>query len=215
MIAARIISLLIGYGAGLFQTGLLVGKKKNADLRHSGSGNTGVTNSIRVMGMKAGVVVALGDVFKCIIAMIVVWLIFRHRQPEMSQMLMLYAGLGTVLGHDFPFYTKFKGGKGIAVTCGIALAYHPMLIPICAICFFGFIIPTGYMSLGSLAITSSLFVQIIVFGQLGLLRTAAPFLAETYVIAAIITVINFVKHRENIKRLAHGEERKFMHKKEE
>lgn len=213
MITARIISILIGYFAGLFQTGVIYGKLTGTDLRKSGSGNAGTTNSIRVLGWKAGVIVLAGDLFKAVIAMVVVWLLFRHRFPNAVQLLELYAGFGTVLGHDFPFYLKFRGGKGIASTVGVICTYQAAMVPICAICFFVAVIPTGFMSLGSLAMMLGFFVQTIVFGQLGLLRTAAELLPETYVIAALITVIAFIKHRQNIVRLLNGTENKFRPKK--
>jgi len=145
MITARIISILIGYFAGLFQTGVIYGKITGTDLRKTGSGNTGTTNSIRVLGWKAGVIVCAGDLFKAVVAIIVVWLLFRHGEGPVK-LYMLYAGLGAVLGHDFPFYLKFKGGKGIATTVGVICACNPLMVPICAACFFAAVIPTGFMS---------------------------------------------------------------------
>ena len=93
MIIARIISILIGYFAGLFQTGVIYGKIAGTDLRKSGSGNTGTTNSIRVLGWKAGVIVCAGDLLKAVVAIIVVWLLFRHGEGPVK-LYMLYAGLG-------------------------------------------------------------------------------------------------------------------------
>ena len=209
MITARVIGLPIGYLAGLFQTGVIVSRSRHADLRHTGSGNTGMTNSIRVMGWKAGILVVIGDVAKTLAAIIVVWLIYRHTFPEAVKLLMLYAGLGAVLGHNFPFYLKFKGGKGIACTVGVVFGFQALMVPICAIIFFTAVIPTGLMSLGSLAMSAAFFVQTVVFGQVGLLPIAARYLPETYVVAAIITGLAYLQHRENIVRLAHGEERKF------
>lgn len=209
MLAARIIGLIIGYLAGLFQTGVIYGKLKHTDLRKSGSGNTGMTNSIRVMGWKAGVIVFAGDCLKCVIAMVVTWLIFRKPFPGLVQLLELYAGLGCILGNNYPFYLKFKGGKGIAASVGLVCAFDFRMVPICALLFFLCVVPTGFMSLGSLAIMGSFFVQTVIFGQLGLLRVASEFLPETYVVAAVITAIAFWRHRENIARLIRGEENKF------
>ncbi len=211
MITARIISILIGYFAGLFQTGVIYGKVVGTDLRKSGSGNSGMTNSIRVLGWKAGVIVLTGDLLKAVIAIIVVWLLFRHGEGP-AKLYMLYAGLGAVLGHNFPFYLKFKGGKGIATTVGVICACNPLMIPICAACFFAAVIPTGFMSLGSLAMCLGFFVQTILFGLLGpesLLGIPSAFHAEYFILVAIITGLAFIKHRENIKRLIRGEENKF------
>lgn len=211
MIAARIISILIGYFAGLFQTGVIYGKLVGTDVRKSGSGNSGMTNSLRVLGWKAGIIVLAGDLLKAVIAMLIVWFLYRNLSGY-DRLFMLYAGLGVVLGHDFPFYLKGKGGKGIASTVGVICTWNPLMIPVCAVCFFASVIPTGFMSLGSLAMTAGFLVQTILFGLLGpdsLLGIPSGCHGEAYVLAIIITVLAFVQHRANIVRLIHGEENKF------
>ena len=142
-----------------------------------------MTNSLRVLGWKAGVVVFFGDCLKAVAAMAIIWGVARTRYPDAVKLLELYAGFGAVLGHNFPFYMKFKGGKGIASSVGIVFAFDWRMVPICAILFFTSVVPTGFMSLGSLGILSGFFVQTIVFGQLGLLKIATQFLPETYVLA--------------------------------
>lgn len=209
MITARIIVLVIGYCAGLFQTGVIYGKAVKTDIRKSGSGNSGMTNSIRVLGWKAGIIVCAGDLLKCVAAMVAAWFLYRNSFPHGVQMLELYAGLGAILGHNFPFYLKFKGGKGIACTVGLICTFDFRMIPICAVLFFASVVPTGFMSLGSLTMTAGFFVQTLVFGQLGLLRVAAQYLPETYLVSAVITAVAFIRHRSNIVRLVHGEENKF------
>lgn len=209
MIVGRIIGLVIGYIFGLFQTGYIYGKAHHIDIRKHGSGNSGMTNSLRVLGWKAGVIVCLGDLFKAVAAMAITWFLFKDRYPDAVKMLELYAGLGATLGHNFPFYLKFKGGKGIACSIGILFAFDFRMAPICAILFFASVIPTGFMSLGSLGIISGFFVQIIVFGQLGLLQIGDSFLPEVYIVAAILAAMAFWQHRENLKRLANGTENKF------
>ncbi len=215
MIGIRIICLVIGYALGLFQTGVIYGKLHHFDLRKHGSGNSGMTNSLRTMGWKAGIIVFLGDSLKAVLAVVIVWIAFKDRYPEAVKMFELYAGLGVILGNNFPFYLKFKGGKGIAATVGIVFSTFVYMVPISAVLFFGGVIPTGFISVGSLLICSSYFAQIIVFGQLGLLGIGSAFLAETYIIAGIMTAIAFIRHKENIKRLIHGTENKFRPKKNE
>lgn len=209
MITSRIIGLVLGYVFGLFPTGKIVGKAYHTDLRKSGSGNTGMTNSIRVLGWKAGVIVFFGDCLKAAVAMLIVWLIYRDICPEAVKMLELYAGVGAVLGHNFPLYARFKGGKGIACSVGIVFGFDWRMAPICAVLFFLSVVPTGFMSLGSLGILSGFFVQTIVFGQLGWLKVGAQFLPEVYVLAGILTGLAFWQHRANLKRLASGTENKF------
>lgn len=216
MIAIRIICLVIGYLCGLFQTGVIYGKIHHFDLRKHGSGNSGMTNSLRTLGWKAGIIVFFGDSLKAVLAVVVTWVLFKDRYPEAVKMLELYAGLGVILGNNFPFYLKFKGGKGIAATVGIVFSTFVYMVPISAALFFATVIPTGFISIGSLMIISSYFAQIVVFGQLGLLAAGPQFLPETYIIAAIIVLIAFIRHKENIKRLANGTENKFApkHKKD-
>lgn len=112
MIVARIIALLIGYGFGLFQTGYLYGKSKGIDIRQQGSGNAGTTNSLRVLGWKAGIITFAGDLLKAVFAVLLVKLIFHGTYGADTKVLELYAGFGTVLGHNFPCYLQFRGGKG-------------------------------------------------------------------------------------------------------
>ena len=211
----RVICLVIGYVFGLLQTGYLVGKMHHMDIRKYGSGNAGSTNALRVMGWKAGAMTFAGDCLKCVLAAALVTLIFRNKSPEILPLLRLYAGVGATLGHNFPFYMKFKGGKGIASSVGIVFAFDWRMVPICAVLFFSSVVPTGFMSLGSLGILSGFFVQTIVFGQLGLLKMATQFLPETYVLAGILTALAFWQHRANIKRLVTGTENKFRPAKKE
>ena len=118
----RLVCLLIGYIFGLFQTGYFYGKTQGVDIRKMGSGNAGSTNALRTMGIKAGMITLLGDCFKCVIAVLVVRGIYGQSHADILPLLSLYTGFGAVLGHNFPFYLKFKGGKGIAVTAGMILS---------------------------------------------------------------------------------------------
>lgn len=129
MIGARVIALGIGYLFGLFQTGYLYGKSQGIDIRSEGSGNAGTTNSLRVLGIKAGLITFAGDLCKAILAVLLVKVLFRNAYPDAVKILELYAGFGAVLGHNFPFYLKFKGGKGIACTSGMILAVCPLAAP--------------------------------------------------------------------------------------
>ena len=109
----RLICLAIGYVCGLFQTGYLVGRMSHVDIRKKGSGNAGTTNALRVLGWKAGLMTFAGDVIKCVAAFLIVR--FMYQGNDSLPLLALYAGAGVTLGHNFPFYMNFKGGKGIAV----------------------------------------------------------------------------------------------------
>ena len=209
MILARVISLVIGYVFGLFQTGYFYGKSQGIDIHKEGSGNVGTTNSLRVLGIKAGLITFLGDLFKAILAVVLVWLLFRGRYPEEIRVLGLYAGFGAVLGHNFPFYLGFRGGKGIACTSGMILAVVPQAAPVCLVLFLLAVAITRYVSLGSILVVSFYLIQVILFGQVGwfLHLSGAP-LYEFYLVSACFTVMALWRHRENIVRLIHGTENK-------
>lgn len=209
MIAERLISLAVGYVFGLFQTAFFYGKAKGIDIREHGSGNSGTTNALRVLGTKAGLIVFLGDCLKAMIAIFLIRAIFGSIHPEMKWLLALYTGAGVILGHNYPFYMNFKGGKGIAATGGMVLAFHPLFIPVGLILFFGTFFITHYVSLGSLLVYAGFMIQMVICGQLGILGDLSQaLLNEMYIITALLTVLAYWKHRENIKRLIHGNERK-------
>ena len=204
----RIICLVIGYVFGLFQTAYIYGKLHGIDIRNYGSGNAGTTNTMRVLGTKAGLLVLLGDIVKCILAIVVTGMIFGKTHPDMVYLLKIYAATGAILGHNFPFYLHFKGGKGIAATAGMILSFHPYLIPMGVILFFGAFFTTHYVSLGSLLVYAGFFIELVVLGQMGIFGMSQELLVEMYVIAGGLTVMAYYKHKYNIKRLLGGTERK-------
>ncbi len=204
----RIACLIIGYVFGLFQTAFIYGKLHGIDIREHGSGNAGTTNTLRVLGTKAGLIVLAGDIIKCILAIVLCGMLFGRSNPDEIYLLKLYAAAGAILGHNFPFYLHFKGGKGIAATAGLILAFHPYFIVVGVILFFGAFLITHYVSLGSLLVYVGLMIQMVVCGQMGLFSTSQAILNEMYVITALLTILAYYKHRENIARLLKGEERK-------
>ena len=204
----RIVCILIGYVFGLFQTSFFYGKMKGIDIREHGSGNAGTTNTIRVLGTKAGLLVLAGDILKCIPAILLCGALFDASHPQEVYLLKLYAAAGAILGHNFPFYLHFKGGKGIAATAGLILAFHPYFIPAGVILFFGAFLTTHYVSLGSLLVYAGLMIQMVVCGQMGLFHAPQAILNEMYILTALLTALAYYKHRENIVRLVKGQERK-------
>lgn len=212
---SRIICLAIGYVLGLIQTGYLYGKAHNVDVREHGSGNAGATNTLRTLGWKAGAVTFFGDLCKAILAIFIAWLLFRDKYPESVKVLQMYAGLGAVLGHNYPFYMKFKGGKGIACTSGFILACFWQIAPLCLVLFILAVALTRYVSLGSILVVIAFFLQLVIFTETGILSISSRCKTEVYVVGAVFTLLALWKHRENIKRLLAGKENKFgMSKKE-
>lgn len=205
----RVVCLVIGYLFGLIQTGYIYGKSQNVDIRTMGSGNAGATNALRTMGWKAGIITFLGDSLKCIAAVIVVHLLFGKSHADIISVLAMYAGMGAVLGHNYPFYLKFKGGKGIAATAGlIASTTNIWILLICFVVFTSIVAITKYVSVGSMAVVTVYFISVIIFGQMGGYHVTGGPLMEIYVIAGILLLSAIYKHKANIRRLKEGKENK-------
>ena len=207
----RLLCLVVGYFFGTFQTAYFYGKMHGIDIRTMGSGNAGTTNTLRVLGTKAGMIVLAGDVLKTVLAIMAArFLIIPNWGAEgLEYLYVLYTASGAILGHNFPFYMQFKGGKGIASTFGLILSFHPWFIPVGVVLFLGTFLLTHYVSLGSLLIYAGFVIQIVIMGQKGALGTMEQItLNEMYVIAFLLLVMAYWKHRENIKRLLTGTERK-------
>lgn len=209
----RILCLLIGYACGLFQTSYIYGRLHNIDIRKHGSGNAGTTNALRTLGWKAGAITFLGDCFKCVIAVGFVYIIYGGSQPDIIRLLFMYAGAGTVLGHNYPFYLKLQGGKGIAATAGLILCTSPWITLISLATFIVIVGITRYVSAGSLCLVVLYVVLVVMFGQNGAFHLSQPHLYEMYAISVLLMLSAIYKHRENIKRLVKGTESKLNLKK--
>lgn len=202
----RIICLVAGYVCGLLQTGYFYGKMNKIDIRNYGSGNSGTTNALRVMGIKAGAVVFFGDFLKSLIPCLAVRYIFRGQ--DMAFVLMLYTGLGVILGHNYPIYLNFKGGKGIAATAGLICAVDIRLTLVCLISFVVIVAVTRFVSLGSLIVAAITFAWFAAAGLTGGYGLHGRYGIEFLVVALVISGQAFWRHRANIDRLIHGRENK-------
>ena len=214
VIAIRLIALVIGYFFGAFQTGYIYGKLHGIDIREHGSGNAGATNTLRTLGFKAGVITFAGDCLKSVIAILLVTYLFGTDFIGDARVLGLYAGLGAVLGHNFPFYLKFKGGKGIACTAGVVFAVCPQAVPACLAVFVLCLWLTKYVSLGSILMATLFIIQVIEFNMLGALGLPAENILEYDILAIIFGVMAIWRHKANIQRLLAGTENKVGSKKE-
>lgn len=221
MILARILCLAGGYLCGLLQTSYIYGRLNGIDIREYGSGNAGTTNALRVLGKKAGLVVFLGDVFKAVIAAVIVRLIMKGIYPNEVYMFIAYAGFGVVLGHNFPFYLKFKGGKGIAATAGVVLGFlDPVIILTCLVVFTIAVAVTRYVSLGSILMVTTFATMYTIFAVTGKysfdLNTAASkeCMLESVIVVILMALMAIYRHKANIKRLINHEENKLGSKKE-
>ncbi len=211
----RLICLVIGYIFGLFQTGYIYSELiHHKDIRQYGSHNSGATNVGRVLGRRAGFLVFLGDALKTILACLVV-LAFFHDQPDMIYVYYMYTGLGVILGHNFPFYMGFKGGKGIAATAGLMPVIDIRIALVCAVVFGLIVLVTRYVSVGSMVVVTIFAAMSIFFAWHGDYRIAPSHLPEFTVLAVIIALMGIYRHHANIVRLIHGNENKVGQKKKE
>ena len=209
----RIASLIIGYLFGIIQTAYIYGKMNGIDIRDYGSGNAGTTNALRTLGLKAGVITFLGDAFKCIFAVLTAYLIFRNTYPGYMRLLAVYTSAGAVLGHNYPFYLKFRGGKGIAATAGMIATFGPLVIAIGIAAFAAIFVTTHYVSLGSIVLYLVLVATLIITGQNGFWGMEQIYLNEMYVLVILLAALAIWKHRANISRLLKGTENKTYLKK--
>ena len=203
----RLMALVIGYLCGCFPTGYLVGKTRGVDIRKHGSGNTGATNTLRTLGWGAAALTFFGDCAKTILAIVLANVLFHKSGFDMT-ILEMYAGLGAVMGHNFPFYFKFKGGKGIACTAGVAFALFPGVVPVCLTVFVLCIALSKYVSLGSIMMAITLVLQIFVFNAYGILGVPETSVLEFDILVLVLGVLAIFQHRSNIVRLFNGTENK-------
>lgn len=204
----RLSCLLIGYVFGLFQTSYIIGKIHKTDIREHGSGNAGTTNALRTFGKKAGALTLLGDCMKCILAIVVVRLLFAERGADIIPLLCIYAATGCILGHNFPITLGFRGGKGIAASVGFLIAFDWRLFVICAVLFFALFFTTHYVSLCSLSCYILALAAMIVRGEAGGYGMDRARTTEMYLVMVFLACLAFWRHRANIIRLAKGTENK-------
>jgi glycerol-3-phosphate acyltransferase PlsY len=199
--------ILAGYLLGSISTAVWAGRLFHGiDVREHGSGNAGATNVIRVLGWKTGIPVMLIDVGKGWFAASLP--LFFHLADKGSNTLIslqIIAGIAAILGHLFPLFTGFKGGKGVGTTVGILLALHPLLTLSCLGVFLAIFIITGIVSLSSMS-----------FGLAFPIFLFTLFHTDSIVFkifSVLIGVGLIITHRENIGRLFRGEEKKLIRSK--
>jgi glycerol-3-phosphate acyltransferase PlsY len=194
--------VVISYLIGSMPTALWVGKAFfGVDIREHGSGNSGATNTFRVLGKKAGTAVLLIDVIKGLTAASLVrYLDFVEIGTVRFVNLQLLFGLSSVLGHIFPIYANFKGGKGIATLLGMVIGIHYLSALVCMSLFIAILFSTRYVSLSSiLAAVAFPLIAILIY------KNEEPFFIAFGIAAAIMVVLT---HQKNIVRLVAGNENK-------
>ncbi len=191
--------MIIAYLLGSIQTGLWIGKAfYHINLREHGSGNTGTTNTFRVLGVKAGLVVLVVDILKGTIATILpVWLGVTAVSP-------LLIGLFAILGHTFPIFAGFKGGKAVATSAGVLLGFVPLFLLYLGIVFTISLYLFSMISLSSVISATMAVLSALIFPAFGFLLPNYDWLFTALII--IMASIIIIRHRDNMKRIkAHQE----------
>jgi glycerol-3-phosphate acyltransferase PlsY len=198
----QILMILAAYLLGAIPTSIWIGKRfYNIDIREHGSGNAGATNTIRVLGWKPGIPVLLFDIFKGWLAVHLIYLLQFYTPGSAAFVnFQIILGVAATLGHIFPVYARFRGGKGVSTLVGIVLAIDPFSTLICFCIFVLILAITKYVSLSSLIAGISFPILVI-----AVFRTSTISLIVFSVSVAILLILT---HRKNIKRLLKGEESK-------
>ena len=196
-----IVVLIIGYIIGSLNTSIIVSRFYGMDIREHGSKNAGMTNTFRVLGKFAGILVVLGDTLKGVVAAYVGGCILRdvYNVPEVG---MLLGGLGAILGHNFPVFFKFKGGKGILTTAAVLMYVDYRIAIGLFLIFLGVVVCTKYISLGSIVCAMLIPIAVLVVRH----DESRMYM---FIWSILVAVSGIVMHRKNIKRLLRGEESKF------
>jgi len=204
---ALLATALTAYVIGSFPSGYLAGRAHGVDLRKEGSGNIGATNALRVLGKKTGYGVFAADIFKGWLAVMTGFLIGMIAAPAQTIPFGVLAAICGVVGHMFPVWLGFQGGKGIATSGGVMLALFPIEVFVFGLtAWLVLFFATRYVSVASLAAALALpmgSVIMLVFGRCDWLRVG---------IAILMCILAIWRHKENIQRLLAGTEKKFEKK---
>jgi glycerol-3-phosphate acyltransferase PlsY len=193
--------LIISYLVGSIPFGLILSRATGVDIRKQGSGNIGATNVTRLLGKKLGILTLTGDVLKAVIPMLAVHWYYLSSGKAVNVQEVDFAvslcGGAAFLGHIFPIYLKFKGGKGVATALGVFIVLEPLAVLISLIIFIAVVYFSGFVALGSLLVSALMTLWI-------WLLNGTPY---HVLLAFFIGVLIWIKHADNIKRLMEGTEK--------
>lgn len=207
--AENLLALSGAYVLGSIPSAVWIGKAiSGIDVREYGSGNAGATNTFRVLGKKAGIPVLLLDILKGFLALQLVWFVGNYL-PGTQQYITfkLTLGIAALLGHIFPVFAGFRGGKGVATLLGILIGVQPMAALICSVIFLLVLLFSGYVSLGSMSAAIAYpFVIMLVLNET---------IPIVNIFAMSVAILVLITHQKNIERLLRGSESKvaFLRKK--
>ncbi|MDP6924561.1 MAG: glycerol-3-phosphate 1-O-acyltransferase PlsY [Candidatus Scalindua sp.] len=210
MIISCIIGIVLSYLLGSIPFGYLIAITKGIDIRTEGSGNIGATNVSRVLGRKYGLIIFFLDMFKAFAAVFFVPLLFSGitfpTTPD--NLLVILCGFSAILGHAFPVFLKFRGGKAVATCFGVFIWLAPLAVGISFGAWVITVLVSRYVSLGSMIGTVSLALVL-------LFVLDSPFGADIYLmlLSIAVTILVIAKHTSNIQRIVSGTEKRVFAKK--
>lgn len=200
-VITQILSILIAYLVGSIPSAVWIGRAfYNVDVREYGSGNAGATNTFRVLGKKAGIPVLLIDILKGFGSVFIVYFSDLTPGTTLFVNMQLVLGVAALLGHIFPVFAGFRGGKGIATLLGVIIAVHPYAAVVVVVVFLIVYLLSGYVSLGS--IVSSLSFPLI------LILVFDIKIPSLIIFSMVIAVLVLITHQKNIERLLKRQESK-------
>ena len=202
-----VVMAIIAYLVGSINFSVILSKKMAGfDVREKGSGNAGTTNMLRSVGKKAAAITLVCDILKGVVAILIAMLIGRMVEGSNGALLVQIAGVAVILGHTFPVFFKFKGGKGVATSLGVLIMSNWQIGLICLVFALISIVLTQMVSVGSIAAA-------ILYPVLTLFIPQNYIVPGNYLIYSIILAVLIVfNHRENLKRLLNGTENRISFK---
>lgn len=210
-----LLCLAVGYVCGNLPSGYLYSKSQGVDIFKVGSGNPGSTNISRTFGKKAGATVLLLDIAKTIVPILLMHFILKPENTDLSTLVILYTGLGAIIGHCFPLplIPDVHGGKGVACFGACVIAFDYRMAVVLLLFFILIVKTTGYVSLGSCLGVTAFAILTAVLGWYHLLYFSHLVYMQVVVLGIVMALIIIWQHRANIQRLMNGTETKFRFKK--
>ena len=188
-----VIVVVVCYLLGCIQSAYIIGKLKKIDIREHGSKNAGASNAFTVMGWKTGIAVGVIDIFKCAIPVFILTLVFPG-----NTLIQVVGGVSVVLGHVFPVFMGFRGGKGTASLVGMALGLHPMLFVVAGLAILAGTFISDYIAIGTVVMLIAILSWMIVF----------DFNLFALILYSCVILLSLYKHSVNFKRIFNHTETK-------
>ena len=211
--AAYIIVAIIAYLIGSINFSVLISKKMAGfDVREKGSGNAGTTNMLRSVGKKAAVITLVCDILKGVVSIVIAIIVGNIAKILDRELLLQIAGIAVVLGHTFPIFFEFKGGKGVATSLGVLLMSNWQIGLICLVFAVVLMALTRMVSLGSCAAAVLFPVLTLFINQHYTVLTDGKSGRVYFIYSVILAIIVLYNHRSNIKRILSGTENKLSFK---